>query len=79
MRPCCRRREGPRDQGIEEAHSAALTPPVNPPNLWLVRSFLSLILALLILLVFGGVAFFLWNTSAKAEFKRIDKQEEPGE
>ncbi|MDA0765778.1 MAG: hypothetical protein O3A92_03000 [Verrucomicrobia bacterium] len=41
------------------------------------RSLFSLLLALLIFLVFGGVAFFLWNTSAKAKFERIDKKEAP--
>lgn len=41
------------------------------------RNFFSLLLALLILFVFGGVAFFLWNTSSKAKFERIDKIEAP--
>ncbi|MDE0825711.1 MAG: hypothetical protein OSA48_02775 [Akkermansiaceae bacterium] len=41
------------------------------------RSLLSLLLALIILLIFGGVAFFLWNTSAKASFERTDKKEAP--
>ena len=39
-----------------------------------VRSFLSLLLAILILVAFGGVAFFLWNISSKAKFERIDKE-----
>ena len=39
------------------------------------RSFLSLILAIVILVAFGGVAFFLWNISAKAKFERVDKKE----
>ena len=41
-----------------------------------VRSFFSLILAILILVAFGGVAFFLWNISSKAKFERIDKKED---
>jgi nitrogen fixation-related uncharacterized protein len=41
-----------------------------------VRSFLSLLLALVILLSFGGVVFFLWNISSKAKFERNDKQPE---
>lgn len=41
-----------------------------------VRSFLSLLLALLILGAFGGVAFFLWNISSKAKFERNDKEPE---
>ena len=40
-----------------------------------VRSFFSLILAILILVAFGGVAFFLWNISTKAKFERLDKKE----
>ena len=40
-----------------------------------VRSFFSLILAILILITFGGVAFFLWDISAKAKFERLDKRE----
>ncbi|NNC89038.1 MAG: hypothetical protein HKN82_11320 [Akkermansiaceae bacterium] len=38
------------------------------------RNFFSLVLALLILVTFGGVAFFLWNISAKAKFSRIDSK-----
>ena len=38
------------------------------------RSFLSLLVALIIFLVFGGVAFFLVNTSMGAKFERTDKQ-----
>lgn len=47
----------------------------SPPILRFVRSFFSLILAVLILATFGGVAFFLWNISDKAKFERIDKKE----
>ena len=39
------------------------------------RSFLSLLLAVLILVAFGGVAFFLWNISSGAKFERLDKKE----
>jgi hypothetical protein len=56
-----------------------LTAPLKRSIVFPVRNFLSLILALLILLVFGGVAFFLWNTSAKAEFERLDKNTAPAE
>lgn len=41
------------------------------------RNFLSLLLALLILLVFGGTAFFLWNVSSGAKFERKDQKESP--
>ena len=39
------------------------------------RSFFSLVLALVILVTFGGVAFFLWNISSEAKFQRIDSKE----
>jgi len=38
-----------------------------------VRNFLSLLLALLIVGLFGGVAFFLANISAGARFERVDR------
>ena len=41
------------------------------------RSFLSLVLALLILVTFGGVAFFLWNISGEAKFSRLDDAPPP--
>ena len=56
-----------------------MTAPGQTPIVDSVRNFLSLLLALLILVVFGGVAFFLWNTSAKAEFERLDKNTAPAE
>ena len=42
------------------------------------RSFFSLLLAIIILVTFGGAAFFLWHLSAKAKFERIDKPVETG-
>lgn len=41
------------------------------------RNCLSLLLALLLVLVFGGAAFFLWHTSSTAEFERKDKAASP--
>ena len=43
------------------------------------RGCLSLMLALVILAAFGGLAFFLINTSGGAEFARTDQQEESSE
>lgn len=43
-----------------------------------VRSFFSLLLALIILVTFGGVAFFFWHLSAEARFERTDKPVESG-
>lgn len=40
------------------------------------RSFLSLLLAFIILAAFGGLAFFFMNISSSAKFERKDKQEE---
>ena len=40
------------------------------------RSLLSLLLALLILVTFGGLAFFFLNISASAKFERKDQKEE---
>jgi len=42
-----------------------------------VRNFLSLLLALLILIVFGGTGFFLWNVSKEAKFERKDQAGKP--
>ena len=41
------------------------------------RNCLSLLLALLIIVVFGGTGLFLWYTSANAKFERKDKAESP--
>lgn len=39
------------------------------------KSFLSLLLAFLILVAFGGLAFFYFNISAGAKFERLDKKD----
>ena len=48
-----------------------------PPYAAPVRNCLSLLLALLIILVFGGTGLFLWYTSTQAKFERKDKASSP--
>lgn len=63
--------------GIDDEPSLTSPPPHS--SIPSVRSLLSLLLAFAIFAVFGGVAFFLWNTSAQAKFERLDKKEAPQE
>lgn len=56
-----------------EGHS---TPRSVPGSVSGVKSFLSLLFAILILVAFGGLAFFFLNISSGAKFERRDKQTE---
>lgn len=57
-------------QSLQRALPSAPPPPTLPP----VRNVLSLLLAVLILSLFGGVAFFLVSVSGGTEFWRADKK-----